>query len=46
MVKPTTPIFLSDVEAAPVDATYPVVYSPVPTMRTAGGDDIVTEICT
>jgi hypothetical protein len=34
-VKPTTPTFLSEVEAAP--ETKPVVYSPVPTIRTAGG---------
>jgi hypothetical protein len=34
-VKPTTPTFLSDVEAAP--ETNPVVYSPVPTIKTAGG---------
>lgn len=34
-VNPTTPTFLSDVEAAP--DTKPVVYSPVPTIRTAGG---------
>ena len=27
MQRPTTPIFLSEVEAAPVAATYPVVYS-------------------
>lgn len=33
--KPTTPTFLSDVDAAP--ATNPVVYSPVPTIKTAGG---------
>ena len=35
MVKPTTPTFLSDVLAAP--DTKPVVYSPVPTINTAGG---------
>jgi hypothetical protein len=34
-VKPTTPTFLSEVDAAP--ETKPVVYSPVPTIRTAGG---------
>lgn len=34
-VNPTTPTFLSDVEAAP--DTNPVVYSPVPIIKTAGG---------
>ncbi len=34
-VKPTTPTFLSEVDAAP--ETKPVVYSPVPTIKTAGG---------
>jgi hypothetical protein len=34
-VNPTTPTFLSDVDAAP--ETNPVVYSPVPTISTAGG---------
>ena len=33
MVNPTTPTFLSDPEAPP--PTNPVVYSPVPTMRTS-----------
>lgn len=34
-VKPTTPTFLSEPEADP--PTYPVVYSPVPTMQTFSG---------
>lgn len=34
-VRPTTPTFLSDDEAVPL--TYPVVYSPVPTMHTLSG---------
>lgn len=34
-VKPTTPTFLSEPEADP--PTYPVVYSPVPTMHTFSG---------
>lgn len=33
IVRPTTPTFLSDPEAPP--PTKPVVYSPVPTMRTS-----------
>lgn len=35
IVNPTTPTFLSDPEAPP--PTKPVVYSPVPTMRTSNG---------
>lgn len=35
IVKPTTPTFLSDPEAPP--PTNPVVYSPVPTIRTSNG---------
>ena len=35
IVNPTTPTFLSDPEAPP--PTNPVVYSPVPTMRTSNG---------
>lgn len=35
IVSPTTPTFLSEVLAAP--DTKPVVYSPVPTIKTAGG---------
>jgi hypothetical protein len=35
MVRPTTPTFLSDPEAPP--PTNPVVYSPVPTIRTFNG---------
>lgn len=35
IVRPTTPTFLSDPEAPP--PTKPVVYSPVPTMRTFRG---------
>lgn len=35
IVRPTTPTFLSDPEAPP--PTNPVVYSPVPTMRTFSG---------
>lgn len=34
-VRPTTPTFLSEPDAAP--PTKPVVYSPVPTIRTLGG---------
>lgn len=34
-VRPTTPTFLSDPDAPP--PTKPVVYSPVPTMRTSNG---------
>ena len=37
MVNPTTPTFLSDPEAPP--PTKPVVYSPVPTIRTSKGLD-------
>lgn len=37
IVKPTTPTFLSDPEAPP--PTKPVVYSPVPTIRTLRGLD-------
>ena len=37
IVKPTTPTFLSDPEAPP--PTKPVVYSPVPTIRTSRGLD-------
>ena len=36
-VNPTTPIFLSDPDAAP--PTNPVVYSPVPTIKTFKGLD-------
>lgn len=35
IVNPTTPTFLSEPEAPP--PTNPVVYSPVPTMRTSNG---------
>jgi hypothetical protein len=38
MVRPTTPTFLSEPEAPP--PTKPVVYSPVPTMRTLRGLDV------
>lgn len=34
-VRPTTPTFLSELLAEP--PTYPVVYSPVPTMHTLSG---------
>ena len=37
IVKPTTPTFLSEPEAPP--PTNPVVYSPVPTIRTSNGLD-------
>ena len=41
IVRPTTPTFLSLPEAPP--PTKPVVYSPVPTMRTFNGLDVVLE---